>query len=622
MININSRNVSESAASTKALASTPKHLRESKRFESTSGTPIGGMPGAQMSGIPISIDFDPVLSNIATDESQFTKLYKDMYYFDPVAGSAVDLMSTLPFSEFTIGGVRDKKHLSVYQESVERLNLRSIFPELSVDYLVNGTFAASLLYNKDKRQFFDVMPHDIEQLDVQMLPFYGQDPIITAKFSESVRTLLGSSSKRMEGIRRKLGATIVEKLRQGTLELDPISTIHIPRKTFTGSDGVSWFKRILPLYLIEKNLYRGTLVESSRRQRGIMHLNLGDGAEWEPTPDDMDAITDLFMNADADPLGAIIATRLGVSVEEIRQGGDFWKITDIWDVTTQFKLRALGISETFLSGDATWSTMETSLTVFIESLRAYRDRLTRKMFYDKLFPLISLVNGLTVTRGGKVRVQDGLVNKSVEDVQELLQDGSKLLVPTVHWAKQLKPEGDINYLDILQRMTEAGVPVPLRAMAAAGGFNLDDLLKQRDDDIVTRTQVSEYMQEINKLSAGGGEDDGGMFASALDVNDPDFRSLSAENAAKTLASPNLGMNTRSTVHAQGGGKVGILDRDYGEASEIVGRTKTGKPKHIIHQNRANRKVNDAIIKAVRSIRETKKTPLTHRSRTAKKGTKS
>jgi hypothetical protein len=55
----------------------------------------------------------------------------------------------------------------------------------------------------------------------------------------------------------------------------------------------------------------GTLLESIKRQRAIMHITVGD-VDWEPTEDDLDYVTELFTNADADPLGAVIATRAGI----------------------------------------------------------------------------------------------------------------------------------------------------------------------------------------------------------------------------------------------------------------------------------------------------------------------
>lgn len=568
----------------------------SNKFESQSGMPTG-LQNTGIGNMPNEIDTDPLMQDLLFSQdpasrSVVQRLYKDIYYNDAVGGSAVDLYSTMPFSsEFALGGMNDDKFMRPYLETCERLNLRTLIQEASVDLMVSGAFLGSLLYDRSKKRFIDIMTHRIEDADITGLPFYGQDPIIQVAIPKELRDMLSgtSESQRIQSLIKMLGPEVTETLQREKLELEPLSTIYVPRKTFsTNPLGTSYYRRILPLYLIEKNLYRGTLVESSRRQRGILHLTLGDES-WEPTTGDMEFMTDLFMNADADPLGAVIATRMGLSTEELRQGGDFWKVTDIWDQTTQFKLRALGISEAFLSGDASYSNSDTSLTVFMESLRAFRDMMTRKVFYNKVFPLVSLINGFTVNRRGKVVKKDGLMNGSTDEVLETMQDGSKLLIPSVHWAKQLKPEGDQMYLEMLTALTEKGVPVPLRAFAAAGGFNLDELLQQQDDDMVLQEKIYAYqktLQELKKANGPAGEedDDMGSFSSGLG----------------RLTDTSIGSEYKSTV-LQGKGRPSILDRDFGESGEVVGQTKTGKPKRIYDQNRAQTKANDKIMRSLKAL---------------------
>lgn len=593
---------------------------------SSTSSSVSGMPNTSVSNLPLEIDVDPLLKDIVFSEDLEQKklvyrLYRDIYYNDAVAGSAVDLLSTLPFSDFTLGGITDDKAMGTFMETIERLNIRTILPEISVDFLVTGNFLGSLLFNQQTKTFVDVMPHQGDNAKIDSLPFYSQDPIITVAFPDHVRSILNneSGSKRIAALRRRLGDQVVNTLSEGALELDPISTIYIPRKSFSSSEGNSYFRRILPMYLIEKNLFRGTLVESSRRQRGIMHLTLGDGDQWEPSIADMEFMTDLFTNADADPLGAIIATRIGVSAEELRQGGDFWKITDIWDSTAQFKLRALGISESFLSGEANYATADTSLTVFIDSMRSYRDMLTRRLFYNKLFPLISMVNGFTVNKRGKLIRKPNLMDGGdVEDMLDMMADGSKLLVPNVHWAKQLKPEGDSQYMDMLQQLTDKGVPVPLRAMAAAGGFNLDALLADSDDDTELLKKVSTYQRKIAEIKKQYGpkmaEDDGGMGG---------FASSSAgqalahyDDSIDRLLSPQRG---RSDVLSTNGGRMpGLANREFGDASEIVDRTVTGKKKWVYNQKGRNDKVNNGIYKSLREISKNKSTPLSVSTVTKKK----
>lgn len=588
------------AASKASLGTTSKTpLRTGKADEQnftslSAGTHIGGMgPNVSISSNPITLDLDPMLTGITPNIEQqyFYRLYRDIYYQDPVAGSAVDLISSLPFSEFSLGGIPTPEVAATFNETLERLNMRTLLPEISVDYLVLGSHTSSLLFNNAKKQFTDIMPHDIENLTMRVLPFYSQDPIINVKFPATLKDLLAEDTPRMQRIKARLGQTVIDKITSGQLELDPLSTLYIPRKTFSTTDlGTSYFKRILPIYLIEKNLFRGTLMESARRQRGIMHITLGDGDQWEPSVADMEFITDLFMNADSDPLGSIIATRMGVATEEIRQGGEFWKVTDFSDSVLPHKYRALGISEGLLSGDSNFNTSDNSLTVFIDMIRTFRDMMTRKLFYDKLFPLVSMLNGYTMTAKGKLSIKENLLEGlDPEEALKRMQDGSRLLVPTVAWAKQLKPAGDTAYLELLNGLTEKGLPVPLRVIAAAGGMNLDELLKQQDDDLSVRKRVAEYMEKLAALTPKpkeGGDDD----ADAAEAS-----SLIA------LASAAPKGDTRSAVHAHGG-RIPILSRDFGASSEVTSVSKTGKIKMVHNQKRANEKININIVNAMRSAR--------------------
>lgn len=606
MISVKSSKYRKPSATVEGVkpAENPKQLGSTSRksppkvegtMEATAGMSTS-MPSTSMSNMPITIDTDPMLVGLMPNNYKVLySLYRDIYYNDAVGGSAVDLFSSLPFGDFSIGGIEDDRILSSFNENIERLGTKTLIPEMAVDQLVLGMHCHSLLYNKQRKVFVDVMPYSPENLSVQTLPFYSQEPIITATFPEQYKTAISQGGPRLERLRRLIGDTVFDKIKAGVLELDPMSTVYIPRKTFSDTDmGVSYYRRLLPIYLIEKNLYRGTLVESARRQRGIMHLTMGDGDNWIPSPDDMDFMVDLFMNADTDPLGAIIATRAGVGVEEIRQGGDFWKVTDFSDSVLSQKLRALSISEAFLSGDANYNVNDSSMTVFLDTMGAYREMMTRKFFYEKLFPLVSMVNGYTVNKKGKIVIKDGLMDKlDPEEAMYMMNDGSRLLIPTVTWSKQLKPDGDNAYMEMLQSLSDKGVPIPLRIMAASGGLSLDDLLKQKDDDLATRKKLLEYKKAIDALSGppageGGEGGDGEDFEAEASALSDDARSA-LEGMSTVLG--------RSAVQ-HGRGKPSILTREFGDAGELHNTSVTGKKSLLINQKAANEKINRRIARAM------------------------
>lgn len=1061
-------------------------------------TAAGGS-NTSVSQMPIEIDIDPLLKDIVFSEDLEQKklvmrLYSDIYYNNSIAGSIVDIKSTLMFSEFTVGGILDRKISDDFQENLDRLDIRTLMPDIDLDYNVKGGFIGSLLYNGTSKVFSRIMPHGYENTKIDQLPFHGTDPLITVAFPEHIRATMQSDSPRVKAIRDYLGADVMKQLSNEALELDPKSTIYVPRRSGSTSTATSYYRRVLPWYLLEKNLFRGTLVRSAMRQKGILHVTLDGAGEWEPTLADMQAVMDMFMNADADPIGAVVATRGGVSTEEIRDPTGGWTIFDNKDAIDSIMMKALGISDAFLSGDACmvgstliptvehglitieslgtieqkdrklhdiditvssrfgnikakkwmyngkrktlkietdlgnelrctpnhpllvldseelvtdwvrsdrlkvgdllcvpvretlrtaplklnlsehktlhkkvsnvnmltkpevmtpelayflgmfiaeghWSNGDTRITItntnvallnrcadyfektfgiaielralpnrkgdayeingvkgtlnkdcysvgigsvqlmtwleelgvwaqrgeksmshykdvpwcileadaesqyaflaaflegdgsihcekgsiewvssskkvrtklqlilqamgfiayvrktrvgissldsenlfdklqpymlekyivtfkqrkarnsyfvpgafvkqilrerkikdtrhgsyftndagdeilvtgfkqqtdvnflydcygsgkynllisqlkeisestheklvgllelrykfvkvtaikkgkerdvydismgaeqepafvangcvvhntytngdtstsfFIDAVRSERDYLTRKVLYNKVFPMISAMKGYTLNERGKLITRGDCLDK-IDPLGsfERLNDGSRLLIPSVHWEKTLKPEGDQQYMDMLQALTDKGVPVPMRAMAAAGGFNLDRLLAAQDADLHIQESVYEYAKKIKDLKKkygigddAGGDGGGGMggFASservqALARNNPDlFHAFAAE--AQSLYNRNLD-RTSSDVLARGQGKiVGLANREYGEMSEVGGMTHDGKPRYLINQKLGNERANRKIVKM---LRETQRAGKAHTVRT-------
>lgn len=506
------------------------------------------------------------------NEKYLRRYYRDMYYHDNIAGSAVDLMSTLPFSEFSLSQVSDEQ-AEIFLSSIERLNLRTLFPELSVDYMVDGAFLGTLLFKKDKKQFTDIIPQNIDDAEVIPTPFNGVDPLIKLTIPEHMKKFATSNEPYFRRLRERISPQMIEAMQASEVTLDNLTTLYIPRKTFsTNYLGTSLYRRLMPVYLLEKILYRGTITEATRRQRSPMHIMAGNEF-WEPTDEDLENLVGLFQQADLDPIGAIIATRNDIQAQDIRPAGDFWKWTDISDITAGMKMRALGISETFLSGDATLATMEVSLSVFVEHIRSFRDMVTRKTFYNKIFPLISVLNGMTKEKETSPaseeearHVRNVVQALKESEIHNMVSDTSKLVIPKVDWHKNLRPEADREYLDVLNTLSEKGVPISLRTWAAAGGLTLDNLEDNLSDDKALR-------ETIKKFGPDTGEDEDSFSFSSL------RQALGAIE------------------------RVGFFNRDFGEESEIKGKTKTGKDRYIYNQKKANEEYNVKLLKALSNLED-------------------
>ncbi|QJT70861.1 hypothetical protein GR7B_00063 [Vibrio phage vB_VcorM_GR7B] len=552
-----------------------KHTVTSSYQSISGGQGAGGHPLSRAAGGGASTKDCLLDGIIKQDPDTLRSIYMDLYMHDAVAGGAVDLLSTLPWSDFSLSGADDKQ-LDVFSESIERLNIQELMPELSLDYLVLGAFVGTSIYSSDVKGFTDLIPHSIASCTVEETPIYSVDPKITLKVPDEMKNFAKSKDPYMQRIQKRMGSHVLQAMQSNEVTLDPLTTLYVPRTSFsTVQTGLSIYQRVIPVYLLERLLYRGTLTEATRRQRSTLHVQAGDDT-WEPDNDELNQIVALFQQAELDPVSSIVATQHNIDTQEIRAAGDFWKWTDVQQETNDLKMRALGINEAFLTGDATYNTMDVAMSVFVEQLRAYREMVTRKLFTSKIFPILSVVHDFRKsskeTQKEQARYRE-TAQSLTQDFNFQMNDSHNLIIPEVNWHKALRPEADREYLDVLESMAEKGIPVSLRMWAAAGGINLDNAIEGMDEDKLTRDKIAE------KGGVPGLEDDDEGF-------EDDFALSSMSNSA---------------LIQQSGGKVtrqNALARDYGEQGEVYGLTKTGKKKYIFNQRDAKRKQNEMIIKSM------------------------
>jgi len=495
----------------------------------------------------IIYDKNPYRANIALN-----RILRDMFYHDSTTGSAVNLLSTLPFSEFSLSGLKDEKMTSVFVDSLESMKINALLPNMSIDYLVVGSAIVSLTYDEKIKRFTGSFPHNIDFAYFIQVPSYGIDPIIKVRLEPHIAGALENPTikeKYLQYIPKQIVDFYSKGGRDGKgggdgFELDPKTSIFIARNgTLRDFRGISLLKRAIPAWLYEKALIKGTLDQSYKRQRPIMHVTAGEGEEWVPVTEEMQAISNMFLAADLDPLGAIVVTRQGVNVNEVRSGQDFWRWDQNYDAIERIKLRSIGISESFVAGDAAYNSLEQTISVFMDQIRAYRNQFTSEIFYEKIFPMISEANGITKQRYGIKRDREvasygntriyrdednqivASIGNSYPQVKELGAlsksnvDVSRLVVPEILWHKRLMPEADEAYINMLGALHEKGVPITIRQWTAAGGLNLDNLLEDLNEDLRVREQIVNYRKSITDLmkeaGMGSEEEDPGSSSQAF-----------------------------------------------------------------------------------------------------------
>lgn len=503
-----------------------------------------------------------------TDTSSLALFYRDIYLFDNVAGSAVDIQSTFPFSDFELQGLEEQE-LDIFRDALEQLNIMQHLPLISTAYLVDGFFCGSLVFDAKARKFMDTLMHDALQCTVIPQPMLNGMPAIRVRVGSATQQYMFADDPYARQKMNSLPRAFQDMLREGDFRLNPVSTLYLGRRTLTDRAYVSFMHRILPMYLIEKTMFRGTLVEAARRQRATTHLTAGDDL-WTPSSEELQALVQQFQLAEYDPLGGWVSTRNAVQATDIRPGGDFWKWTDMADILVPYKLRALGISESFLSGDASYASAESAYSTFLETMNAYRNHLTSSIFYSTLFPLIAIANNLYKNKQNRVK------GNNISEYLSNASNRANLKLPRIVWHKSLEAKGEENKFDMLEKASEKGVPIPLKTWMAAAGVDPEALEKDLKEDSKYREQLAKY---TGKDTTHEGEDE---------VGDDRFDPEEAMEAA-TKRFTSQSMNDPDVKHS----RRPLMSRDFGDSAAMA-FTKTGKPKYVHNSRMKQRDLNGLI----------------------------
>jgi hypothetical protein len=526
------------------------------------------------------------------NETGLIPYYRDIYYHDSVAGAAVDISSTFPFSEMALTGL-DNEDLGVYQETLSRLNIRTFMQEVSITHLVDGQYTGTLVYDPDRRVFQDVMSHDALNTSVTPQPFHALEPVIKVNSAHVLEQLLNAGSPYLDSVLASYPAGIVDRYRQGTVVLDPMTTLYIPRKGAMDRESVSYLKRILPMYMLEKVLYRGTLTEAHKRQRPTSHVTVG-SENWTATDTEMQAILGEFQRTELDPLGAWIVTREGVQVNDIRMPDGQWRWTDLVDILVPYKLRALGISEAFLSGEASFATAETAITVFLDSMDAYREMLTYKIFTRKICPLVAVLHGFYKDPS---KMED---MSTVSGIIANLNNHQNLRIPQVNWFKSLNGKDTESQWDMLDKLSEKGFTIPLKMWAAAASVDIGSLIQDLEEDQEIKAKIESVTGQ--KSESIGVHEDSGMASGARDGEvmaslRKELAMVSAREKGDFIRTASHPISSKTQSR-----RVPLLAREMDPG--LYTTSKSGKVRHsVVREAVHTRKVNDTIVKAMRALQD-------------------
>jgi len=294
-----------------------------------------------------------------------------IYLRDEVGGPMVDIYKEMAWSDYDLLGMEDKEMLRPYEDTARSMDFLSVLPEVSSEDLVIGRSISSLLWDDTKGIFVGMVPHDPDFCRITPMPIFGHDPMVDLRASPGWKAFADSDDERVVDVRSTLPPRIMETLsNSGFIPLDPINTAFIRRRCGSYDHvGTSIYSRLVNFIAIQKALLDTTVVSLRRRAAGVLHIIAGD-ERWEPTQEELSALAGMWMQAEEDQGGGIVATRSGVQADRGASAqGDAWKLSDEWAFLSEGKMRALGVSDAFLSGESTFCVVGSTLILTKDGLK-------------------------------------------------------------------------------------------------------------------------------------------------------------------------------------------------------------------------------------------------------------
>jgi hypothetical protein len=408
-------------------------------------------------------------------------LMSQIYTYDTIAGPAVDLYSELPWSKFELTGIDDKYVLNLYQQALDNLKLEHYLPMISTHWYVYGRVCLHLLFDQTSGVWSNLIVHDDNDIRVTPVPFVNEDPFVDLVPSKGLVDFANSVDPRTEIFKTYLSDEMMIAIKGGkAIPLDPANTLYLPRTRMAKDHmGTSIFSRILGLIVYERALFNASTLKAQRGAGNIRLVKLGRSGQdgWLPTNDQLDDLVSSLMMAEEDPVASVVGIKTqDANIETVAGAGKeaFWTVSEESEFIQGAKLKALGISEAMLNGDATYNNMEQALSIFLDKIRFFRDFMTRKIIVEKVLEPLAKVHGFYQKDNNGFKTT-GRNRKGAFDLQVNNVSDSKLMLPTVQWAKPLEPSMDSSLIELYKVAEEVGIPISMRRWAIALGSNLSEL---------------------------------------------------------------------------------------------------------------------------------------------------
>lgn len=458
--------------------------------------------------LTVSDDHVYCLSNGLTTHNTLANRYWRLFYkLDPVIGTCLDMYGELPWGDVSFSGDGvDGEVKDVMEYSWDTCRMRSILPAATREYYVVGEAAPHLFFDDSKGCWTYCALHNPDQLEIIDAPFIKMDPVAEFVPDDRLRQVLHSTHHSLQRVRESMPQELLSRLTSGqNIPLSPINFTFLPRKLHPyDTRGTSVISRLWRILMYEDAIYEASLATARRHAAPLKVAKLGDPTTgFMPGPEHEQHLLELLAQAELDS-NAWLVYHHAVQFETIGTTDRVMTIDKHNEVIERVKLIALGVSKAFLSGEVTYASAATGLTVFLRRLKSVRQHFEASWLLPKFFLQMAKINKWVKPTQAELDHRVRIRRSS----RELHEDG-RYILPTLEWDRSLDPSVDGEMIGAMQNLQQLGITFSKSTLHSLVGRDFEDESRQRVSDLEFEQKVFKDHPELMSPSGDAGMGGGG-----------------------------------------------------------------------------------------------------------------
>jgi hypothetical protein len=337
---------------------------------------------------------------------------------DEMIGTVLELHAELPYSRFEML-IDDPYIRRQYEECVDITNFFSMLPLIDLEYQKVGEVIIHTPWNEKKGMWESIVIHNPDFIEIKYNPFADQESSIELIPDNELKGLIHSTKPEEQQLKKRLPKDIVKRVLNGkNIILDPSEVTHIARRSSPYDiRGTSMIERVYRLLMYEDKLREAQITIADNFIYPLKIFKLGDAQKgWIPPETHQRALAQMLQQAAFDPNFSLIY-HYGLQVEYMTVADKIMRTDHEWDEINKKKMIALGVSQQFLNGEATFA-------CFIEG--------TKVTTQDGISNIEDIqINDKVIDKNGKIKRVENTWDEGIpKEIIEIKLWGNKTLLCT------------------------------------------------------------------------------------------------------------------------------------------------------------------------------------------------